>query len=190
MTRWSDLERQLKPGPAIRAALPAAHLRTLNWLILPWLLIAILKQIIGIPLALVLASLSLLFGQLLDNQWKRLWLNRSERQRAALALIGIQKVLRLPLSILQNIGHTRATALAFTLQNIGQQLPLALGRSLPALTLFIASNDVVAVASSIGIICTLGTGVWFGNRGFIAVVSNQTKSKCISRILRSSAARN
>ena len=105
--RWSDLERQLKPGPAIRAALPAALLRTLNWLILPWLLIAILKQIIGIPLALVLASLSLLFGQLLDNQWKRLWLNRSERQRAALALIGIQKVLRLPLSILQNIGHTR-----------------------------------------------------------------------------------
>ena len=183
--RWSDLERQLKPGPAIRAALPAALLRTLNWLILPWLLIAILKQIIGIPLALVLASLSLLFGQLLDNQWKRLWLNRSERQRAALALIGIQKVLRLPLSILQNIGHTRATALAFTLQNIGQQLPLALGRSLPALTLFIASNLMLwLLLPSIGIICTLGTGVWFLVTEVLSQWSQTKQSpKCIQQDL-------
>ena len=183
--RWSDLERQLKPGPAIRAALPAALLRTLNWLILPWLLIAILKQIIGIPLALVLASLSLLFGQLLDNQWKRLWLNRSERQRAALALIGIQKVLRLPLSILQNIGHTGATALAFTLQNIGQQLPLALGRSLPALTLFIASNLMLwLLLPSIGIICTLGTGVWFLVTEVLSQWSQTKQSpKCIQQDL-------
>ena len=183
--RWSDLERQLKPGPAIRAALPAALLRTLNWLILPWLLIAILKQIIGIPLALVLASLSLLFGQLLDNQWKRLWLNRSERQRAALALIGIQKVLRLPLSILQNIGHTGATALAFTLQHIGQQLPLALGRSLPALTLFIASNLMLwMLLPSIGIICTLGTGVWFLVTEVLSQWSQTKQSpKCIQQDL-------
>ena len=82
--RWSDLQRQLKPGPSIRAALPAALLRALTWLILPWLLRAMLKQSISIPLGLVLATLSLLFGQLLDNHWKRLWLNRSERQRAAL----------------------------------------------------------------------------------------------------------
>ena len=43
--RWSDLQRQLKPGPSIRAALPAALLRALTWLILPLLLIAMLKQI-------------------------------------------------------------------------------------------------------------------------------------------------
>ena len=183
--RWSDLERQLKPGASIRAALPAALLRALNWLILPWLLVAILKQSIGIPLALALASLSLLFGQLLDNQWKRLWLNRSERQRAALALVGIQKVLRLPLPILQSLGHTGATALAFTLQNIGHQLPLALGRSLPAITLLIASNLMLWMwLPSLGIISTLGTGLWFSVTEVLSQWSQIKQSpKCIQQDL-------
>jgi len=177
--RWGELQHQLKPGASIRAALPAALLRALNWLVLPWLLIAILKHSISIQLALVLASVSLLFGQLLDNQWHRLWLNRSERQRAALALIGIQKVLRLPLSMLQRIGHTGATALALTLQKIGQQLPLTLDRSLPAITLFIASNLMLWVwIPSLGAISTLATGLWFL---ITEILSQWSQNKQISK---------
>ena len=160
--RWDDLQLQLKPGVSICTALPATLVRTVNWLILLWLLIAVQEQKISIPLALILAALNILFGQLLDNQWNRLWLNRSERQRAALLLIGIQKVVRLPHNILKSIGHKGATALALTLQQIGHQLPLTIGRSLPAITLFVTSNLMLGVwLPALGAINTLATGLWF-----------------------------
>ena len=117
---------------------------------------------ISIPLALIIAALNILFGQFLDNQWNRLWLNQSERQRTALLLMGIQKVLRLPHSILQSIGHTGATALALTLQKIGHLLPLAIGRSVPAVTLFITSNLMLWMwFPTLGAINTLTIGFWF-----------------------------
>ena len=160
--RWNDLQLQLKPGVSICTALPAALVRTVNWLILLWLLIAVQEQNISMPLALILAALNILFGQFLDNQWNRLWLNRSERQRAALLLVGIQKVVRLPHSILQSIGHKGATALAFTLEQIGHQIPLAIGRSQPAITLFITSNLMLWMwFPTLGAINTLTIGFWF-----------------------------
>ena len=159
--RWSDLQRQLKPFAAIRSALPAAFLRAGTWLMLPMLLIALLGQLISVPVALFLAGLSLLFGQVLDNQWHRLWLNRSERQRAGLGLVGMQKVLRLQLPVIRTLGGAGATALALSLQQIGHQLPLAIGRLLPAITLFLFSNLALWIwRPPLGAVSLFGCGLW------------------------------
>lgn len=160
--QWSDLQRQLKPIAAIGTALPAALLRAGTWLLLPVLLMALLGQHISVPLALLLAALSLIFGQVLDNQWHRLWLNRSERQRACLGLVGMQKVLRLPLPLIRTVGSAGATALAMSLQSIGRQLPLAIGSLLPAITLFIVSNLALWIwRPALGAISFVGCGLWF-----------------------------
>ena len=160
--RWNDLQRQLKPGSAIVTAVAIALLRAVNWLLLPLLLMAILRQQISVPLALLLASPSLLFGQVLDNQGRRLWMNLSEQQRAALGHLGMQKVLRLPLSVLRSIGNTGATALGSALQQIGRQLPLTVGRLLTAITLFISSNLTLLIwHPTLGGISLLTSGLLF-----------------------------
>ena len=140
---WRDLQRYLKAGPAVLSAVPAALMRAGIWLLLPLLLAALLWQQLGLALALPLAALSLVLGAVLDNQWNRLWLNRSERQRAALGLSAMQKVLRLPLPLLQACGGVGANALGSALQQIGQELPIVLGRVLPAGALLLSTTAVL-----------------------------------------------
>jgi len=140
---WRDLQRYLKAGPAVLSALPAALMRSGTWLLLPLLLAAVLWQQLSLALALPLATLSLVLGVVLDNQWNRLWLNRSERQRAALGLSAMQKVLRLPLPLLQACGGVGANALGSALQHIGQELPIVLGRVLPAAALLLSTTAVL-----------------------------------------------
>ena len=140
---WRDLQRYLKAGPAVLSAVPAALMRAGIWLLLPLLLAALLWQQLGLALALPLAALSLVLGAVLDNQWNRLWLNRSERQRAALGLSAMQKVLRLPLPLLQACGGVGANALGSALQQIGQELPIVLGRVLPGGALLLSTTAVL-----------------------------------------------
>ncbi|MFZ9621953.1 MAG: hypothetical protein ACO289_12185, partial [Prochlorococcaceae cyanobacterium] len=78
---WTALARYLQLGATIRRVLPAALLRAGVWLLLPALLAAVLLGQLTPGPALLIALLSLLLGLVLDNQWHRLWLNRSDRQR-------------------------------------------------------------------------------------------------------------
>lgn len=168
--RWRDVQRYLKPGPAVLSAVPAALIRAGTWLVLPLLLAAVLWQELSVSLALPLAALSLILGVVLDNQWNRLWLNRSERQRAALGLSATQKVLRLPLPLLQACGGVGATALGSALQQIGQELPMVLGDVLPAGALLLSSTAVLWIwLPHLAAIGTLASCAWLLG-GFVVLL--------------------
>jgi ABC-type bacteriocin/lantibiotic exporter with double-glycine peptidase domain len=140
---WRALASFLKLGPALVAALPAAVVRAGLWLLWPGLLALALSGRLPLAVAVPLALLSLPLALLLDNQWRRLWRNRSERQRAALGLNGMQRVLRLPLEQLRSLGGGAAAGLGLALQNLGQQLPLWLADALPAAALLALSSGVL-----------------------------------------------
>lgn len=135
--RWQTLAGFLKLGPALVGALPAAAVRAGLWLLWPALLA------LPLAVALPLALLSLPLALLLDNQWRRLWHNRSERQRAALGLNGMQRVLRLPLQQLLRFGGGPAAGLGLALQHLGEELPLWLADALPAAALLVLSSGVL-----------------------------------------------
>ena len=158
---WRALARYLQLGGTIRRVLPAALLRAGVWLLLPALLAAVLLEQLTPGPALLIALLSLLLGLVLDNQWHRLWLNRSDRQRSALGLNAMQRVLRLPLPLLQRYGGSGAMGLGIALQQLGQDLPLALGELLPAAALLLSSNLVLLLwQPRLGLIVFMACSVW------------------------------
>lgn len=158
---WRELQRYLQLGTSLRKALPAALLRAGIWLLLPALLALVLLQQLPVAVALLLAVFSLLLGLVLDNQWQRLWLNRSERQRGALGLNAMQRVLRLPLPWLRRFGGSGAMGLAGALQQLGQDLPLGLGNTLPAASLLACTSLVLLLwQPRLGLIGTAACLIW------------------------------
>ena len=159
--QWRDLQRYLQLGAAVRRSLPAALLRTGVWLALPGLLALLLRQQLPATLAFLLALLSLLLGLVLDNQWQRLWLNRSERQREALGLNAMQRVLRLPLPWLRRFGGSGAMGFVAALQQLGQEIPLGLGNTMPALSLLACTSLVLLLwQPRLGAIASAACLIW------------------------------
>lgn len=142
-TSWQALARFLRLQPAVISALPAAAVRAVVWLLLPALLALLLAGQLPLAAAGLLAWMSLPLALVLDNQWRRLWRNRSERQRAALGLTGMQRVLRLPLPLLQRFGGGASVGLGLALQRLGEVVPLLLADALPAASLLLLSGGVL-----------------------------------------------
>lgn len=158
---WRNLLRYLQLVQASRRALPAAALRGAVWLLLPACLAAALGQQLPLALGCAVAWLSLGVGLLLDNQWQRLWRNRSQRQRMALGMNAMQRVMRLPLQVLQRYGGHGAMGLAAALQELGDALPRQLSQVLPAACLLAGSSLVLLLwQPAVGGISSVTALVW------------------------------
>ena len=160
---WRELERYLQLGQALLRAIPASLLRAAMWLLLPALLTTVVLGDLAAPVAVLVALFSLMFGLVLDNQWHRLWLNRSERQRSALGLNAMRRVLGLPLPRLRQFGGSGALGLGTAMQQLGKDVPSWLGDGLPAACLVACTSlSLLLWQPQLGLITTAATGIWLG----------------------------
>lgn len=139
----------------------AALVRAGVWLLLPFLAAQMLLKQIPADTAVVIATLSLLVGLLLDNHWQRIWLNRSEGKRVAFGLNGMQRVLRLSLPLLRKFRGQGAVEFVAALQEIGQTLPLLLGNSLQAFGLLGSASLVLLLwQPGLGLTSVVACLIW------------------------------
>lgn len=158
---WGELKRNLKLAKWLRQGMAAALVRAGVWLLLPFLAAQMLLKQIPADTALVIATLSLLVGLLLDNHWQRIWLNRSEGQRIAFGLNGMQRVLRLSLPLLRKFRGQGAVEFVAALQEIGQTLPLLLGNSLQAFGLLGSASLVLLLwQPGLGLTSVVACLIW------------------------------
>jgi ABC-type bacteriocin/lantibiotic exporter with double-glycine peptidase domain len=160
---WREMERYLQLGQALLRAIPASLLRAAVWLLLPALLATVVLGDLAAPVAVLVALFSLMLGLVLDNQWHRLWLNRSERQRSALGLNAMRRVLGLPLPLLRQFGGSGALGLGTAMQQLGKDVPSWLGDGLPAACLVVCTSLMLLLwQAQLGLITSAATGVWLG----------------------------
>lgn len=158
---WRTLGRYLQLGASIRRVIPAAVLRSAVWLLFPVLLAALLTKQIPPQEVFFLALGSMIVGVVLDSYWRREWLNRSERQGSALGINAMHRILQLPLPLLKELSGPGAISLGVALQQLGQDLPLALGRCIPTASLLISTNLVLLVwQPQLGVITLAACSSW------------------------------
>ena len=96
---WTQLINYLDLKTAIRRAAPAASIKALLGMLLISLLGLVLAGQLDNSIAIAAAGLVLLLSVILDNQWDRYWLNRSEYQRRAIGINSMMQLLELAVNV-------------------------------------------------------------------------------------------
>ena len=158
---WKQLIRYLDLKTAMCRAVPAAAIKALLGMLLVGLLGLVLAGQLDNNIAIALAGLVLLLWVILDNQWNRYWLNRSDYQRAALGINSMMRLLRLPLSKLSDLGRLRPATINISLQELGQKVPGIISQLIPALSLFALTSSLLLLwqlnLGALNLLCCL---VW------------------------------
>lgn len=173
---WRQLINYLDLKTAIRRAVPAASIKALLGMLLISLLGLVLAGQLDNSIAIAAAGLVLLLSVILDNQWDRYWLNRSDYHRRALGINTMMRLLRLPLSNLRSLGSLPAATTNINMQELGQKVPGCFSQLLPAISIFALSSAwLLLMQPNLGALNLLCCLIWLTTTVAIKLNTSQLK---------------